>query len=257
MYAQSLVETYKESKSVLGAIYLAPFRHPNMYSFTANLSIPAYKGVDDPTSSLRNMVKCGDFCKEMVNAAEVDSNTYVSTAIWEIMKSCTWDPAVLESLGSMRPFASQMKLLVKLMECESCRKLLSPSQPARCRRHARIHSQSAVSVILSRCAAKYPEQSIKRIISIAQTKPPCELTRFVLENYFGFVGVSMVNFALPDPVEVVVRPRDTSHILVGPSMNPQYQLAGMRQIDLQVGPGAVQGFSMTMCTLVGPGRDEM
>ena len=77
MYAQSLTEikegseTYKESITVLGAIYLALFRHPNVYSFTASLSIPAYKGVDDLRRILRNMVKCGDFCKEMVNAAEV------------------------------------------------------------------------------------------------------------------------------------------------------------------------------------------
>ena len=187
MYLQVLAEiregseTYEESKSVLGAIYLAPFRHPNVYSSTSNPSIPAYKGVDDPTSSwrrtLRNMVKCSEFCKEMVNAAEVDSSTEVSEAIWEIVKSCTWDPAILELLDTMRPFESQMNLLVKLMECELCRKLLSPAQLARCRRHTRIHSQTAVSVILSRCAAKYSELSRKRVIYIARTKPPCELTR--------------------------------------------------------------------------------
>ena len=76
-------------------------------SFTSNPSIPAYKGVDDPTSSLRrtlrNMVKWGEFCKEMVNAAEVDSSTEVSEAIWEIVKSCMWDPAILESLGTRGP----------------------------------------------------------------------------------------------------------------------------------------------------------
>lgn len=125
MYAQGLAviregsETYEESKSVLGAIYLAPFRQPNVYSFTSNPSIPAYKGVDDPTSSLRtlrNKVKCSEFRKEMLKAAEVYLTTEVSEAIWEIVKSCMWDPAILKSLGTMRRFASQMKLLVKLME---------------------------------------------------------------------------------------------------------------------------------------------
>lgn len=91
-----------------------------MYSFMSNLTILAYQGVDDPTSSLRhilrNMVKCGNFCEEMVNAALVDYSTQVADAIWEIVRSCMWDPAILETMGTMRPFASQMKLLVKLME---------------------------------------------------------------------------------------------------------------------------------------------
>ena len=69
--------------------------------------IPAYKGVDDPTLSLRrilrNMVKCGEFCEEMVNAAMVDSDVRVSEAIWEIVRSCSWDPAILESLGTYAP----------------------------------------------------------------------------------------------------------------------------------------------------------
>ena len=55
MYVQGLVElsegteSYDEVKSVIGAIYLAQFRNPNVYSFTANPTIPAYKGVDDPS----------------------------------------------------------------------------------------------------------------------------------------------------------------------------------------------------------------
>ena len=54
----------------------------------------------------------------MVNAAKVDSNVEVAAAIWNIVRSCTWDPSVLESFGSMRPYVRQLKLLVKLMECE-------------------------------------------------------------------------------------------------------------------------------------------
>ena len=98
---------------MLGAIYLAPFRHPNVYSFTSYPSIPAYKGVDNLTSSLRwtlrNMVKCGEFFED---AAEVDSNNEVSEAIWEIVRSCTWDPAILESLRTMRPFASSWSAII-------------------------------------------------------------------------------------------------------------------------------------------------
>lgn len=139
------------------------------------------------------MVKCGAFCEEMVNAAMVDSSAPVADAIWEIVKSCTWDPAILESMGTMRPYASQMKLLVKLMECESCRKLLRPVQLSRCRRYSRIHSKTSVSSILTRCAVEYSDSSVRRVISIARTKPPCELTRFVLETYYSYLGVSMVN----------------------------------------------------------------
>ena len=62
----------------------------------------------------------------MDNAALVDSDTKVAEALWEFVKACTWDPAILESVGTMRPYASQMKLLVKLMECESCS--LMPNQ---------------------------------------------------------------------------------------------------------------------------------
>ncbi len=47
---------------------------------------------------------------------------------------------------------------------------------ARCRRYVCIHSKTAVSSFLARCAADYAERSIKRVISIARTKPPCELT---------------------------------------------------------------------------------
>ena len=136
MFVQGLAEVdegaecFGEIKAVIGALYLAQFRNPNVYSFMANPTIPAYHGVDDPTSSLRrilrNMVRCGNFCEEMVNAALVDSDNKVAEALWEMVKACTWDPAILESVGTMRPYASQMKLLVKLMECESCRKLLSP-----------------------------------------------------------------------------------------------------------------------------------
>lgn len=104
----------------------------------------------------------------------------------------------MESLGTMPLFASQMKLLVKLMECESCRKLLSPMQISRCRRYAKIHSKTSVSSVLTKCAVDYPESSVRRVLSIARTKPPCELTRFTLENYFKYIGVSMVNFELPD-----------------------------------------------------------
>ena len=49
MYAQGLAdikegsESYKECKSVIGAIYLTPFRNPNVYSFTSNQSIPIIK----------------------------------------------------------------------------------------------------------------------------------------------------------------------------------------------------------------------
>ena len=106
------------------------------------------------------------------------------------------------------------------MECESCRKLLSPNQLARCRRYARIHSKTAVSSALTRRTAEYPERSTKKVISIAKTKPPCDLTRYVLENYFSFVGVSMVNFDMPDPVEVFIRPKDNSHILVVAKYEP-------------------------------------
>ena len=224
MYVQCLAEldehseSYKEVKSFIGVLYLAQFRNPNVYSFMANPTIPAYQGVDDPTSSLRrmlrNMVKCGEFCEEMINAALVDLSTQVADAIWEIVRSCTWDPAILESMGMMRPFVSQMKLLAKLMECESCRKLLSPMQLSRCRRYARTNSKTAVSSILTRYATDYPESSVGRVISIARSKPPCELTKFTLENYYSYVGVSMVNFALPDPVKVAVRPKDVDHVLV-------------------------------------------
>lgn len=148
-------------------------------------------------------MKCRDFCKEMVNAAKVDSNVEVAAAIWNIVRSCTWDPLVLESFGSMRPYGSQLILLVKLMECESCRKLLSQVQLRRCRRQARVHSQVAVSLILSRCALKYPEQSIQRILSIVRSKPPCDLTRFDLENFYSFIRVNMVNIALPDPFDML------------------------------------------------------
>ena len=150
------------------------------------------------------MVKCIDFCREMVNAAEVDSNTEILAAIWEIVKLCTWDPAILESLGSMRPFESQMKLLVKLMECELCRKLLSPSQLARCRRQSLSSFPDALPNILNKASR---ESSQSHVLS-------CELTKFILENFYRFVGVSIDNSALPDPVEVVVRPRDSTHILV-------------------------------------------
>ena len=112
IYAQALAEikegskSYEKCKSVLGAIY-----HPNVYSFTSYPLIPAYKGVDNPTSrirlTLRNMVKCGEFFE---GAAEVDSNNEVSEVIWEIVRSCTWDPAILESLRTMRPFASSWSL---------------------------------------------------------------------------------------------------------------------------------------------------
>ena len=224
MFIQNLAEidesseSFSEIKSVVGALYLAQFRNPNVYSFMSNPMIPAYQGVDDPTSSLRrilrNMVKCGNFCKEMVNAAMVDSSTKVADTIWEMVRACTWDLAVLESVGTMRPYASQMKLLVKLMECESCSKLMSPLQLARCRRYARVHSKMSVSSILSRCNVDYPDRSVRRVISIARTKPTFELTRFVLETYYSYLGVSMVNFALPDPIEVVVRPREDEHILV-------------------------------------------
>ena len=189
-----------------------------MYSFMSNLTIPVHQGVDDPTSSLRrilrNMVKCGNFCKEMVNAALVDYSTQVADAIWEIVRSCMWDPAILETMGTMRPFASQMKLLVKLMEFESCRKLMSPLKLSRRRRYARVHSKTSVSSILTRCAIEYSDSSVRRVISIARTKPPCELTRFILETYYSYLGVNMVNFALPNPVEVVVRPREDEHVLV-------------------------------------------
>jgi len=160
------------------------------------------------------MVKCGNFCEEMVNAALVDSSTEVADAIWEIVRSCTWDPAILESMGTMRPFASQMKLLVKLMECESCRKLLSTLQLSRCRRYARIHSKTSVSSVLARCAVQYSDSSVGRVMLIAIKKAPSELTRFVLETYYGYLRVSMVNFALPDPVEVVIRPREDEQVLV-------------------------------------------
>lgn len=170
MFVQGLAEVDEEAecfgeiKAVVGALYLAQFRNPNVYSLMANPTIPAYQGVDDPTSSLRrilrNMVRCGNCCKEMVNAALVDSDTKVAEALWEMVKACTWDPAILESLGTMRPHASQMKLLVKLMECESCRKLLSPIQLSRCRRYARIHSKTSVSSILSRCTLEYPDSSV-------------------------------------------------------------------------------------------------
>ena len=58
MYVQCLAEPdehsewFKEVKSVIGVLYLAQFRNPNVYSFLANPAIPAYQGVDDPTSSL-------------------------------------------------------------------------------------------------------------------------------------------------------------------------------------------------------------
>ena len=114
----------------------------------------------------------------------------------------------------MRPHASQMKLLVKLMKCKSCRKLLSPIQLARCRRYACIHSKTSVTSILSRCALEYPDSRVSRVISIARTRPPCELTRFILDTYYSYLGGSVVNYALPDPVEVVVRPRDDEHVMV-------------------------------------------
>jgi len=224
MFVQNLVEvnegaeSFSEIKSVVGALYLAQFRNPNVYSFMANPTIPAYQGVDDPTSSLRrilrNMVRCGNFCEEMVNAALVDSDTKVAEAPWEMVKACTWDPAVLESVGTMHPYASQMKLLVKLMECESCRKLMSPIQLSRCRRYAKIHSKTSVSSILTRCTVEYPDSSLNRVMSIARNKPPSELTRFVLGTYYSYLGVSMVNYALPDPVEVDIRPRDDKHVMV-------------------------------------------
>ena len=150
----------------------------------------------------------------MDNAALVDSDTKVAEALWEFVKACTWDPAILESVRTMRPYASQMKLLVKLMECKLCRKLLSPIQLARCRRYARIHSKTSVTSILSSCALEYPDSSVCRVICIAKTRPPCELTRFILDTYYSYLGVSMVNYALPDPVEVVVRPRDNEHVMV-------------------------------------------
>ena len=224
MFVQALsevdegAECFPEIKAVIGAVYLAQFRNPNVYAFMANPTIPAYKGVDDPTSSLRrilrNMVSSGDFCQEMVNAARVDSDSEVAEALWEIVVSCTWDPSVLESVGTMRPYASQMKLIVKLTECESCRKLLIPVQMARCRRAAKVHSRTSVTSVLSRCALEYPDSSIRRVLSIARTRPPCELTRFVLDSYYSYLGVSMVNYALPDPVEIVVRPRDDEHVMV-------------------------------------------
>ena len=42
----------------------------------------------------------------------------------------------------------------------------------------------------------------------------------MLENYFSFVGLSMVNFAMPDPVEVFIRPKDNSHIRVVAKYEP-------------------------------------
>ena len=72
MFVQGLAEVDEEAecfgeiKAVVGALYLAQFRNPNVYSFMANPTIPAYHGVDDLTSSLRrilrNMVRCGNCC---------------------------------------------------------------------------------------------------------------------------------------------------------------------------------------------------
>ena len=78
-----------------------------------------------------------------------------------------------------------------------------------------MHSQSdsSVSYTLKMCRRVSTPRKVFRVISIAQTKPPCELTRFVLGNYYSFVGVRMVNFALPDPIELVVRPKNSSHVL--------------------------------------------
>ena len=62
MFVQSLAEieetaeSLEEIKSVIGALYLAQFRNPNVYSFMANPTIPAYQGVDDPTLSLRRIL---------------------------------------------------------------------------------------------------------------------------------------------------------------------------------------------------------
>ena len=244
MYIQGLVEVdetaecYEEVKKVVGAIYLAKFRNPNVYAFMSNPTIPAYQGVDDPTSSLRrilrNLVRCGNFCKEMVNAAVVDSDPRISEALWEIVLSCTWDPAILESSVTMRPYASQMKLLTKLMECESCRKLLSPSQLARCRQYAKIHSKTAVSPILRRCSLDYPDSSLQRVISIAKTRPPCELTKFILDSYYAYLGVSMVNYAMPDPLEVVVRPNDDKHVMVVAKYEPPLS-SGSDVTDISTG----------------------
>jgi len=67
MYMHSLAgvrednEMFDEIRSVIGSIYLAPFRQPNVYSFISSPSIPSFIGVDDPTSglrrNLRNLVK--------------------------------------------------------------------------------------------------------------------------------------------------------------------------------------------------------
>ena len=37
----------------------------------------------------------------------------------------------------------------------------------------------------------------------------------MLDNYYSYLGVNMVNYALPDPVEVVIRPRDEPPLSTG------------------------------------------
>lgn len=257
MFIQALAEVdegaecFGEIKSIIGAIYLVQFRNPNVYSFMSNPTIPAYQGVDDPTSSLRrilrNMVRCGDFCQEMVNAARVDSDAVVAEALWEIVVSCTWDPSVLESVGTMRPYASQMKLLVQLMECESCRKLLSPVQLARCRRYAKVHSRTSVTSVLSRCSLEYPDRTS------AESCPSQEQDLHVSSRGLCWITTTATLGSTWSTMHCLTLLRLSSGL--GMSLPyPQEQTLQMHPRDML---GVVLGSATMICTLVDHGRVEM
>ena len=143
-----------EVKQLVGACYLADMRNPSVYSFMVAPQIPTFRGVDDPDASLRralrNLLKSGAFCKEVTVAFEVDSNEKVIAAIWALIRSCTWDPAILENFGTVRPLAANIKLMVKLISCDASRKLLNPRVLAMCRRHTRRSNKLAVTQIFRR-----------------------------------------------------------------------------------------------------------
>ena len=75
--------------------------------------------------------------------------------MWTILRSCVWDVSVIETLAPIRPLASSMSQLKKLLDRDTVRTLLAFGTLSRLRHRSRRESKSALRAI-SRAIAGLP-----------------------------------------------------------------------------------------------------
>ena len=144
---------------VINGLYFREMREPNVWAFMAAPRAVSVKGIADPTGPLRHAVtlklRSIKVCSDVRAAFGLDRNKVVADSMWTILRSCVWDVSVIETLAPIRPLASSMSQLKKLLDRDTVRTLLAFGTLSRLRRRSRRESKSALRAI-SRAIAGLP-----------------------------------------------------------------------------------------------------